>query len=557
MYCYRRSSNWKSIDRLMKSMLFNAKRSWISPTQNQLISWSFKSFLETIKILIYRKGPKILIKRKLPQPHEIIRSYDKLKILPYLFRRQELVDKFYQSPFRSMNRKLFNGTCFSIGFATITLSISDRDRFNSIKEKPFDYRNYFQTKTSLFEKDDYDYDEIKNAACLEFTNFISKGCCGAVHRAKIKSKTSIKDVAVKILFNYEAGSDSYEIYKHNLKECLPFKGDFGEIEIKRKTLPDHPNIVKILSVFVDEFLPVGDELLRFPINFPRRLGGDCYNRTLFVIQKLYCMTLEEYLKKSVEKSTQKSLAILVQCFEALDFLNRNQIAHRDIKPDNILVKFDDIEAEDFPWIVLSDFGLCSTSLRIPHETDEICLGGNKALMAPEIKTNQPSKHSVLDYNKADMWSMATIAFEIFGQNNPFYRKNSDYPTLNGATYREDQLPQFQTDIVSLSSLIRLILQRDPRKRPSIHFVTDYCHLLLQKGYKQVEKLIRMNGKFYDLRNDLILDWFKSILYDEIVALVHENRSIPANNFNRMRLMFLARIDSKRLISVLDDAAEIL
>ena len=86
------------------------------------------------------------------------------------------------------------------------------------------------------------------------------------------------------------------------------------------------------------------------------------------------------------------------------------MSHRDIKPDNIFIKTDQI----YPRVYLADFG-CSLSERLqftngPSEQRQ----GNRAYMPPEIITARVG--SKLDYRAADRWSMALIALDVmFGQ----------------------------------------------------------------------------------------------------------------------------------------------
>ena len=84
-------------------------------------------------------------------------------------------------------------------------------------------------------------------------------------------------------------------------------------------------------------------------------------------------------------SSKTSLALLTQLLEGLSHLNKNKVAHRDLKSDNILVN----DSEDeMPHLVITDFGDClaekEIGLQMPYETEEICKGGNAQLMAPEV-----------------------------------------------------------------------------------------------------------------------------------------------------------------------------
>lgn len=99
-------------------------------------------------------------------------------------------------------------------------------------------------------------------------------------------------------------------------------------------------------------------------------------------------------------------------------------------------------------------------------------GGNQALMAPEIISKQPGKFSVLNYSKSDLWACGTIAYEIFGQVNPFYvlrEINEDgelveLPALKSLDYEESELPDLGEEVPEIvKKLVENILQRSPSK----------------------------------------------------------------------------------------------
>ena len=106
---------------------------------------------------------------------------------------------------------------------------------------------------------------------------------------------------------------------------------------------------------------------------------------------------------------------------------RNEIAHRDLKSDNLLI---DVADDSFPRLVISDFGCCLDGLKLPFLTWETDRGGNAALMAPEVANAKPGIFTTIRYDKADVWTAGTLAYEIFGASNPFYSKH-----INSRNYR--------------------------------------------------------------------------------------------------------------------------
>lgn len=370
---------------------------------------------------------------------------------------------FENSRFRFVNRRYFTGTGLTLGLVGVCMK--DENGYPVLlsenSNNKFVWNNFFQSLVSQTFKLKDLREDISEVSSIKFGDCISKGCSGVVYKAKIDSKNGTDmDVAVKMLFNYDIESVASRIIHSTVKEVVPYNGKFGNVDFKRKKLPPHPNIVKILSVFVDYFQPLQNCKKLYPHALPLEYGGYGRNMTLFIVEKLYDMTLKDYLKLFGPLKAKCSLAILTQCLNGIDFLNRvNGISHRDLKPDNILVSITD--GESFPWVVISDFGLCSTTLQVPFPTDEVCRGGNRALMAPELVTAKPSPYAVLDYSKSDLWAMGTIAYEIFNLDNPFYRKRATSSCLDSATYNESQLPPFPEQYPLLTRLVACILRREP------------------------------------------------------------------------------------------------
>lgn len=67
---------------------------------------------------------------------------------------------------------------------------------------------------------------------------------------------------------------------------------------------------------------------------------------------------------------------------------------------------------------------------------------------------------VIDYSKADAWAVGAISYEIFGQDNPFYRA----VRLESRSYQEKQLPPLPSSVsADVQLVIRLLLRRNPSK----------------------------------------------------------------------------------------------
>merc|ERR1712001_271436 len=90
-------------------------------------------------------------------------------------------------------------------------------------------------------------------------------------------------------------------------------------------------------------------------------------------------------------------------------------------------------------------------------------------MAPEVTAVQPGAFAYIDYSKADVFAAGAIAYEIFGQANPFYGDGR----LAGA-----DLPGVPDAPEVVTRLLHDMLRRSPNNRLSAELAATICQLLL-------------------------------------------------------------------------------
>jgi PTEN induced putative kinase 1 len=288
------------------------------------------------------------------------------------------------------------------------------------------------------------------------------------------------NLAVKVMFNYSAESNAYAIWRAMYKETLPTIADFslGEMtghKVRKKKLKPHPNIVEMYFAFADQLPLLPGAFTNYPQALPVRLLSDgCgRNMTLFLVMKKYDCSLKDYLKTH-DVSAHTALLLFTQLLEALVHLLQNEVAHRDLKTDNILLDLS--YGTSSPKLAITDFGCSLEDLQLNYSSPEIEKGGNMALMAPEVVSAEPRSFSVIDYSRADLWTVGTLAYEIFGGANPFYSPNSN---LKNIKYDENNLPFLPSKApTALQRLVRDILHVNPGQRPTQSFAATVCQILL-------------------------------------------------------------------------------
>ncbi|VDN52623.1 unnamed protein product [Dracunculus medinensis] len=286
-------------------------------------------------------------------------------------------------------------------------------------------------------------------------------------------------LALKIMFNYDFDLPEHYLWLDMCNELIPLddaKHLLRDRFINLRTLPHcHPNIVKMYKAFIDR-MPIFEEAQNL---YPEALPTATFHgntllepRTMFIIMKRYRMTLREYILTR-KRNYWTGRVLFGQLLEAIVFLFDNQISHRDMKSDNILLDFDC--DSDIPHLVLSDFGcaLATGSFLVNYTNDEVNLGGNLSLRAPEVRRAVPGIGHFVNFSMADLWAAGTIGYEIFTRMNPFYKQMKSYD------YMEFELPQLPRRIhYAVKMIIREMLRIDPQKRPKPHVAANLICLSL-------------------------------------------------------------------------------
>ena len=249
----------------------------------------------------------------------------------------------------------------------------DCNNENKVKEKTNENHNKINLESS--QSNHNKNNKIDKSSKYEIGESLGKGAYAVVK--KIKNIITNEEYAVKIYEKEKLNSNSK-------KSCVT-----KEIQILKRL--NHKNIAKLIEVITNE-------------------------KQILVIQELVeGISLREYYNNEIRHQKGISIhkenifrIIFKQIFEAMDYVHKQGMAHRDIKLENILIKKNyEIKIIDF------GFGMYN-----PENKLQKFFCGTPNYMAPEIAEKKPYNGQL-----ADMWSLGILVYKIFCADFPFKGKN--------------------------------------------------------------------------------------------------------------------------------------
>ncbi|XP_072985246.1 serine/threonine-protein kinase ATG1c [Typha latifolia] len=170
----------------------------------------------------------------------------------------------------------------------------------------------------------------------------------------------------------------------------------------------------------------------------------------------YCRggDLSKYIQRHGKVPEATAKHFIRQLASGLQVLRDNNVVHRDLKPQNLLLT----AHEEYSVLKIADFGL-ARSLQPRDLAETMC--GSPLYMAPEVMQNQ--KYDT----KADLWSAGVILFQLVTGKTPFDGNNQMQLLQNIVKSNELSFPVDNNLSHDCIDLCRKLLRRKPVERITI------------------------------------------------------------------------------------------
>ncbi|XP_038158132.1 serine/threonine-protein kinase 10 [Cyprinodon tularosa] len=204
-----------------------------------------------------------------------------------------------------------------------------------------------------------------------------------------------------------------------------------EIDILAKC--DHPYIVKLLDAFYYE------------------------NKLWIMIEFCAGGAVDANMLELDRGLTEPQIRVVCrQMLEALDYLHRMKIIHRDLKAGNVLLTIDGN-------IKLADFGVSAKNTKTLQRRDSFI--GTPYWMAPEVVMCETMKDAPYDY-KADIWSLGITLIELAQIEPPHHELNPMRVLLKVAKSEPPTLDYPYKWSKDFNDFLKKALDKNPETRPS-------------------------------------------------------------------------------------------
>ena len=249
-------------------------------------------------------------------------------------------------------------------------------------------------------------------------------------------------------------------------------------------------------------------------------NDDNFTIIMELCDKNLSQLLNEKISKSPPFNLEEILEIMKQLNNTFKIMEGNNIIHRDLKLENILIKYNDKEKKLFT-IKLTDYG-CSKRLQsLSNNYVNTQNMGTVKYMAPEIL-----KGENYDY-KVDLWSIGIIILRLNFGNFPFPVEKEE--ALIDFINRYGNKLIKNTGNEELDDLIKRLLEKEPSKR--LNWEEYFNHSFFNKYKNKINLIYEKNNSNFKYANNIFGEKFIDNNKNNIELIINGKKTYLKNNFH--------------------------
>jgi len=290
----------------------------------------------------------------------------------------------------------------------------------------------------------------------------------------------------------------------------------SEIDILKKI--EHPNIIKMNDSFY-------------------------YDGILYIVFDKYKNDLEFELNNNKSIIISNKVNWINQLLLGIIYLHSNNIIHRDLKAQNILLT-DDLNVK------IADFGFAKYINIKEHNLVEDMVYGSPLYMSPELFNEQ-----INDY-KSDYWSLGIIFYSIIVGNMPYNARNIMDLIYKIKNITDIKIPlnikqYYNNDLIKIIELMLII---SPKYRINYDKLIElnYIKLLYSKSNHILDNIDSFNDLFLLVNDDDEIIFKFDTQSNDLDETNEHNDNDNDNNDNLYRLFHYSNYqENEKLASSLD------
>jgi len=213
-------------------------------------------------------------------------------------------------------------------------------------------------------------------------------------------------------------------------------------------------------------------------NLPSVFWYGIYQNKICMVMTLYECSLQDYIKIK-QLTSSKIISIIIQCLDIIESIHNKYVIHRDIKPQNFMIKNGELFIIDFGF---STFYIDSDKNHIPMNTSNNIIGTPKYISINIHNGNEPSRRD-------DLISIGYIYIYLVCGELPwdYIKKNNNdeqYDEIHILNYKNQQRKLLK----SIENIENLFKDTDN----TIYNFLKYCYSLNfidTPNYKSINHLL--------------------------------------------------------------------